>query len=151
MELNVGLIAGPIYNELYQRLDVFTSKTGIHVNIVLHEPQHTLNASLLDNYASREPAMPLDLITCHSKYAPSQSHFLLPLDDLLDPEEIRAFTPAMIEFARVGGQLVQLPRNCDVKLLMYRRDVLESPGVWGSSRAKIEVPSSCAGATKGRM
>lgn len=126
--LAVGLIAGPIYDPLYARFKQFTDQTGITIDIVFHGPQHDLNQVLADNYRlCRADRRQVDLASTHGKYAASQQHFLLSLDGLVDQTQLDGYHPAMIEFARVRGDLVQLPRNCDVKLLHYRRDVVDRP------------------------
>lgn len=68
-----------------------------------------------------------DLISTHTKYAPSQRRWLTPLDDDLRDEELGSFTPRTLELARIDAQLYSVPRNLDVKLLYYRTDLLDGP------------------------
>ena len=71
-----------------------------------------------------------DLISTHTKYAPSQRQWLTPLDDDLDDEELEPFT-LTLELARIDGSLYSVPRNLDVKLLLYRTDFMEDkPSSW---------------------
>jgi multiple sugar transport system substrate-binding protein len=121
-ELNVALIAGPAYDQLYQCLPAFTEATGVSVNVAFRGDHPALNrhlASLSD--------VPYDLVSTHTKYAPSQLGFLASLDGLIDKGELEDFVPMVLEMARVGGSLYGLPRNIDVRLLHYRTDLIESP------------------------
>jgi multiple sugar transport system substrate-binding protein len=67
------------------------------------------------------------VISTHAKYAPSQAAWLSPLDDVIEDEHLRDLLPRPVEFSRLGGRLVQVPRNVDVRLLHYRRDLFEDP------------------------
>src|SRR4030095_9380690 len=70
-----------------------------------------------------------DLVSTHTKYAPSQLNFLAPLDELV-PEQVKSdFMPLLLELTRVNGSLYGLPRNIDVRLLHYRTDLISSPPV----------------------
>jgi multiple sugar transport system substrate-binding protein len=121
-ELRVALIAGPAYDPLYHCLKAFTANTGVAVNVAFSGDHPALNrhlASLSD--------VPYDLVSTHSKYAPSQLGFLVPLDGLIDEATLRDFGPMALEMAHAAGALYGLPRNIDVRLLHYRTDLIETP------------------------
>jgi multiple sugar transport system substrate-binding protein len=121
-ELDIALIAGPAYDPLYQCLPAFTGATGITVNVAFRGDHPALNrhlASLSD--------VSYDLVSTHTKYAPSQLSFLAPLDALIDESKLEDFVPLVLKMAKVGGSLYGLPRNIDVRLLHYRTDLIESP------------------------
>ena len=132
--LRVALIGGPQYDELYSRLLSFEDTSGYRVEIVAQLPHPALNAFLADAFASGgQPG--LDLVSTHVKYAPSQAHFLLPLDEYIASEEVKAFLPSAIRASRFNGRLLQLPRMVDARLLFYRSDLLqqiqaEPPATW---------------------
>jgi multiple sugar transport system substrate-binding protein len=71
--------------------------------------------------------VPYDLVSTHTKYAPSQLRSLAPLDGLIDEAALQDFVPMALEMARAGGELYGLPRNIDVRLLHYRTDLIEAP------------------------
>ena len=121
-ELQVALIAGPAYDPLYQCLPAFTERSGITVNVEFRGDHPALNRhlALLDD-------MPYDLVSTHTKYAPSQLGFLAPLDGLIDDTVLGDFVPLLLEMASIDGSLYGLPRNIDVRLLHYRNDLIESP------------------------
>lgn len=122
MSVRVALIAGPMYDALYARLPAFTQETGIVVDVAFSADHPALNTHL-----ESAPASAYDLISTHTKYAPSQLRLLAPLDDLLAPAELAGFLPRLIELARINGALYALPRNVDVRLLHYRTDLVDSP------------------------
>lgn len=121
-ELRVALIKGPAYDPLYRCLQAFTEETGVRVNVAYHADHPALNR----HFAGLSEVL-YDLVSTHTKYAPSQLRFLVPLDDLIDPETLDDFAPLLLELARVGGPLYGIPRNIDVRLLHYRTDLIASP------------------------
>ncbi len=124
ISLQLALIAGPAYDPLYQCLPAFTEATGVTIKVGFRGDHPALNrhlASLTD--------VPYDVVSTHSKYAPSQLGFLEPLDGLIDETAYQDFVPMALEMARAGGSLYGLPRNIDVRLLHYRTDLIESPPV----------------------
>src|ERR1700761_67411 len=95
-ELQVALIAGPMYDALYQTLPEFTRQTGIPVVIGFHGTHPELNAHL-----SGVSDVQYHLVSTHTKYAPSQQHRLAPLRG----EDVTDFYPALIQMATIGGDL----------------------------------------------
>jgi multiple sugar transport system substrate-binding protein len=122
MSVDVALITGGMYDPLYARLDEFSQRSGIQVTIAYRGDHPAINTHL----ASLN-AVPYDLVSTHTKYAPSQQHFLAPLDEMLADAELADFTPQLLKMARIGAQLYGLPRNVDVRLLHYRSDLIKHP------------------------
>jgi len=121
--LNLALVAGPMYDPLYELLPEFERKTGRRVHVAARLIHPELNAHLAQAY--REGTAAYDLISTHNKYAPSQKHFLRPLDDCFLETELNEFIPSVLEMSRVDGWLLSIPRNIDVRLLYYRRDLFD--------------------------
>ena len=122
MVVKTAFISGPMYDPLYASLDNFRQQTGVEVEVSFQGDHPALN-----HHLSALPDMPYDLVSTHTKYAPSQVNFLAPLDDLLHSDDLNDFVPSVLELARVNGQLMALPRNIDVRLLHYRTDMVEAP------------------------
>ena len=122
MPVKTAFISGGIYDPLYASLDAFHRQTGITVEVAFSGDHPTLN-----HHLAALPDVPYDLVSTHSKYAPSQLGFLAPLDPLLSGGDLRDFLPAVLELVRVDGQLFALPRNVDVRLLHYRTDLIAAP------------------------
>lgn len=111
-----------MYDRLYEtRLPAFTATTGIDIEIGAHLIHPALNDHLAD--LSARGAGDYDLVSTHTKYAPSQAAWLRPLDDLLPAAALDDFIPAMVELARVDQRLLGVPRNLDTRLLHYRSDL----------------------------
>jgi len=120
------LVGGPMYDSLYDRLPAFERATGLHVDVVDRLPHPELNARVKREFESG--AADFDLISTHTKYAPSQATWLSPLDAELGAE-IDDFLPQPRELSRIDGALLQVPRYLDVRLLYYRRDLLGGSSV----------------------
>ncbi len=122
MTLRLALVAGPMYDHLYPVFD------DSDVEVVIHADHPTLNAEVAERLARGER---LDLISTHSKYAPSQRAWLRPLDDLLPASTIDALAPGALELCRHGGGLVCAPRLIDVRVMWVRTDRVPAvPASW---------------------
>ncbi len=121
-QLKVALISGPMYDCLYERLTTFSDSEQLKVHIGFRGDHSSLNQHLA---SSAHP--PYDLVSTHTKYAPSQTHFLSPLDNVIGEQELTDFIGGAIALAKMNGSLYGLPRNIDVRLLHYRTDVLPRP------------------------
>ena len=121
-ELQLALISGPAYDPLYKCLPAFTAATNIKVNVAFRGDHPALN-----HHLATLSEVPYDLVSTHTKYAPSQLKFLAPLDELIEPAGLTDFVPLLLELARVDGSLYSLPRNIDVRLLHFRTDLIDRP------------------------
>jgi multiple sugar transport system substrate-binding protein len=127
--LRVLLVGGPMYDPLYTRLAEFEEREGLRVEKVIAPTHPDLNEQIEGEFSSGTASY--DLISTHTKYAPSQRQWLTPLDDDLDDDELESFTPRTLELARIDESLYGVPRNLDVKLLLYRTDLMEDqPSSW---------------------
>ncbi len=114
-----------MYDPLYDLIPEFEKKSGRRVHVAARLVHPELNAHLDEAYRTGEAAY--DLISTHNKYAPSQKHFLRPLDDWFRETELNEFIPSVLEMSRVDGWLLSIPRNIDVRLLYYRQDLFQEP------------------------
>ena len=141
MTVSVALISGPMYDPLYESIGKFSQLTGIKVVVGFKGDHPALNEHL-DRLGDR---VPYDLVSTHTKYAPSQTHFLAPLDGLLDESFLADFVSLVLDLAHIDGKLYALPRNIDVRLLHYRTDLIQKlPQTWDEllelSRQKNNPP-----------
>lgn len=111
-----------MYDGLYEIVPDFERSTGLRVEIVARLPHPELNAFIQQTFESG--AADLDLISTHTKYAPSQARWLAPLDGRLDTGDL---LPRAEMLSRIDGRLLQVPRNLDVRLLHYRNDLVKLP------------------------
>ena len=124
MPLRVALVGGPMYDGLYRMLD------GIDVEVVVHADHPTLNRAVAERLGRGER---LDVISTHSKYAPSQAQWLHPLEALVDANVIAPLASKAVELCRFDGALLAAPRNIDVRVLWANRRLLGGrnvPSTW---------------------
>ena len=128
--VRAALVGGPMYDPLYDAIPQFTRDTGSPVEIVVRLPHPELNAWVASNFASGNPGV--DVLSTHTKYAPSQAQWLEPLDDVITAEHEADLLPRGAALARIRGVLLQIPRYIDVRLLHYRRDLVGdiAPDTW---------------------
>jgi multiple sugar transport system substrate-binding protein len=120
--LRVALVGGPMYDRLYD-----TFPPG-EVEVVAHADHPTLNRQVAAMLAAGER---IDVLATHSKYAPSQSQWLRPLDELVDHAAIALLAPRAVELCRFEGVQLCLPRLIDVRVLWVRTDRVDSaPDTW---------------------
>lgn len=143
-ELQVALISGPAYDPLYVCLPEFTETTGIKVNVAYSGDHPAIN-----HHLASLTEVSYDLVSTHTKYAPSQVSFLAPLNDLIDRAALDDFVPLILKMATVGDSLYGVPRNIDVRLLHYRTDLIDSPpATWDELlelARKRNAPPNCYG------
>ena len=124
-KLRVLLVGGPMYDPLYSRLSDFEEQESVEVEVAGALPHPDLNERVEEEFGLGEASY--DLISTHIKYAPSQARWLSPLDEDLNEEHLRHFSPLTLELARINGSLYGVPRMLDVKLLLHRTDLLPEP------------------------
>ncbi len=134
-ELHIALISGPQYDRLQGLLPAFERRGGYRVVVEVALPHVELNARMAADLGT--PRGRYDLISTHTKYAPSQAAHLRALDNLVDAREIADFFPRVMELCRIGGELMQLPRNFDARLLFYRADLMPAPPTWDDAAAQM--------------
>ena len=131
--LRVLLVGGPMYDPLYTRIGEFEEREGVSVEVEVAPTHPDLNERIEEEFGSGTASY--DLISTHTKYAPSQRQWLTPLDEDLEDSQLENFTPQTLELARIDGLLYGVPRNLDVKLLYYRTDLVpEPPPSWEELR-----------------
>jgi multiple sugar transport system substrate-binding protein len=135
-----------MYDPLYDALPRFVDESGFAVEIVAQLPHPELNGWVARTFGGGDPD--IDFLSTHTKYAPSQAQWLSPIDDVVDARDFADFLQRPAELSRIDGQLTQVPRNIDVRLLHYRTDLLASPpSTWNALADAAEhlATDSCAG------
>jgi multiple sugar transport system substrate-binding protein len=115
--LRVALVGGPMYDRLYDLLPD-------DIEILVHADHPTLNREVAALLGGGER---IDVLATHGKYAPSQSDWLLPLDDLVSADVLCELAPRAVDLCRFDGALLCIPRCIDVRVLWWRTDLLEGP------------------------
>lgn len=128
MTVRTALVGGPMYDPLYDIIPEFEHAAGVRVEVVAQLPHPELNAFVKD---ALESGARLDVISTHTKYAPSQAQWLSSLDEVMPADVIADLLPRPAQLSRIDGKLRQIPRNLDVRLLHYRRDLIDdAPRTW---------------------
>ncbi len=136
--IKAALVGGPMYDPLYESIPRFTRDTGIGVDVVVRLPHPELNVYVKQTFEAGQPD--IDLLSTHTKYAPSQAQWLSPLDAVLTSDDLDDLLPRPAALSRIDGRLLQVPRNLDVRLLHYRRDLIQN-GSPGNRPAGAHAPS----------
>jgi multiple sugar transport system substrate-binding protein len=110
MTLRVALVGGPMYDHLYSLFD------GMGVQVDVHADHPSLNRIVGHMLEAGER---IDVLSTHSKYAPSQAQWLIPLDGVVATDEL---APLAVDLCRAGGDLRCVPRLVDVRIMWARRD-----------------------------
>jgi multiple sugar transport system substrate-binding protein len=119
-----------MYDQLYA-LDCFSPA---RVDVVVHADHPTLKRSVAELLHAGER---IDVVSTHSKYAPSQAQWLQPLDGVVP---IDGLAPGAVDLCRFRGALLCVPRNIDVRVLWARVDrIAEVPESWEELRASRMV------------
>ena len=121
-KVKAALISGGMYDALYKPAIEIAGKQGIEIEVAFSGLHPEVNHHI-ESFAD----LPYDIITTHTKYAPSQLKHIAPLDGLVGKDYLADFVPSMIDLASINGKLYGLPRNIDVRLLHYRTDLIPNP------------------------
>jgi multiple sugar transport system substrate-binding protein len=134
--LRVALVGGPMYDSLYE---TFIDD----VEVVVHADHPTLNRRVAEMLAAGER---IDVLSTHGKYAPSQSRWLHPLNDLVDTS---ALAPKAVELCSYNGDVLCAPRNIDVRILWWRADRMSGPPLTWSDLERSDVVFGFTGRESG--
>jgi multiple sugar transport system substrate-binding protein len=86
--LKALLVGGPMYDPLYKRLAEFEESEGLMVETVVAPTHPDLNEQIEAQFASAGASY--DLISTHTKYAPSQRQWLTPALEDTEAAALRA-------------------------------------------------------------
>ena len=134
-ELHLALIGGPQYDGLLEMLPTFEEQTGYQLHVDVRLPHVELNERMAHDLGTEHGCY--DLISTHTKYAPSQAEHLIPLATYVSPAELNDFVQRVLDLCRITGKLMQLPRNLDARLLFYRADLISAPQTWDEALAQM--------------
>ena len=133
VRLRVALVGGPMYDPLYEAIPAFERESGIGVEVVAQLPHPELNEFVRRAFEAGD--CDLDLLSTHTKYAPSQAEWLAPLDDVLLPATSRTCCRGRRNCRAWAGGSCRFRATWTYRLLHYRRDLFEQ----ASERAAFEA------------
>jgi multiple sugar transport system substrate-binding protein len=115
-----------MYDDLYPHAICAARERGVEIRVAFTGDHPAINEHL-----ARTTDVPYDIVSTHTKYAPSQRRFLAPLKGLLAEDYLSDFFPRLRDLAAIDGELYGVPRNVDVRLLHYRTDLIpDAPATW---------------------
>jgi multiple sugar transport system substrate-binding protein len=115
--LRIALVEGDRFQHLDDAARRCEESAGTTVDFV--------RRPLAELLTSIEDEGPLHLLNSHSRYTADLAERLLPLDELLSPDELAEFDPVALDRCRWEGRLYQLPLSLDSRLLFYRSDIFD--------------------------
>ncbi len=131
MTLRVALVGGPMYDHLYEVL------RDEDVEIAVHADHPTLNREVA---ALLEDGTRLDVLSTHSKYAPSQARWLRPMDELINGASLDVLATKTVALCTFHDRLLSVPRCVDVRVLWTRTDRVDHvPHTWDEMEASSIV------------
>ena len=96
-ELHLALVGGPQYDGLLEKLPAFEEQTGYKLWVDVCLPHVELNERMAKDLGTDNGHY--DLISTHTKYSPSQSEYLMPLDEFIHPDELSDFVPRVLDLS----------------------------------------------------
>jgi len=123
--LLVGGTGGENYHTLYSKIEKFEEeKKDIKVKIVDKLFYPDIYSRLEKDI--KEGKDDYDVLSAHTSFVGSHSKYYLPLKDYFTNSELKDFIPKLIEASKFEGELVEIPRHVDVRILFYRKDLFEN-------------------------
>jgi multiple sugar transport system substrate-binding protein len=119
--IRMANIGGSPYEAMYDAIKLFEEKTGAKVEIVFLGDGFQIDRYLKENYAA--DTVDFDVAWNHTSFMSQYTPFVEDLNQYFTPEELAAFSPAIIEAATIDGALQLIPRHADISSLHYRTDL----------------------------
>ncbi|MCB0256731.1 MAG: extracellular solute-binding protein, partial [Anaerolineae bacterium] len=121
--IRMANIGGAPYEAMYDSVKLFEEKTGATVEIVFLGDGFQIDRYLKQNYAAG--TVDFDVAWNHTSFMSQYTPFVEDLNQYFTPEELAAFSPAIIDAATIDGALQLIPRHADISAMHYRTDLFE--------------------------
>jgi len=132
--IRMANIGGAPYEAMYAEAKIFEEKTGAKVEIVKLGDGFEIDRYLKQAYASG--TVDFDVAWDHTSFMSQYTPFLEDLNQYFTPEELKAFSPAIVKAATVDGKLLLIPRHADISVMHYRTDLFENKDLQAKFKAK---------------
>ena len=136
--IRMANIGGSPYETMYDQIKLFEEKTGAKVETVFLGDGFQIDRYLKDNYASG--TVDFDVAWNHTSFMSQYTPFVEDLNQYFTPEELAAFSPAIIKAATIDGALQLIPRHVDISSLHYRTDLFGDADLQAKFEAKYGYP-----------
>ncbi|MEM4312150.1 MAG: sugar ABC transporter substrate-binding protein [Nitrososphaerales archaeon] len=124
--LFTGGLAGKAYHTLYNKIEDFKLKYGIDVEIVdvLFYPDIYTK---IEKEIIEGKKVEYDILSGHTSFIGSHGKYHLTLNEEFSEEELSDFMERVLNACKFNGNLLQIPRHVDVRILYYRTDLFNDP------------------------
>jgi multiple sugar transport system substrate-binding protein len=121
IKLKAVLIGGGTYEPLYEAIPKFEQETGAKVEIVFKGNGFDLDKKLKIDFAAN--TVDYDVTWDHTSFYSQYIDALEPLDNLFTADDLKDFTPSIINASKKDGKLYMIPRLGDISIYYYRTDL----------------------------
>ncbi|MEA3335211.1 MAG: extracellular solute-binding protein [Chloroflexota bacterium] len=136
--IRMANIGGQPYEALYDSIKKFEKETGANVEIVFLGDGFEIDRYLKTNYAAN--TVDFDVAWNHTSFMSQFTNFVEDLNQYFTPEELAAFSPAIMESANIDGALQLIPRHADISGMHYRTDLFSDPDLQAKFEADYGYP-----------
>ncbi len=142
--IRMANIGGLQYEPMYKTISVFEEKTHAKVQIVALYDGFDIDKKIKTDYATG--AADYDVAWNHTSFMSQYVDYVEDLNQFFTPDELKAFSPAIIKSATIDGKLQLIPRHADVSALFYRQDLYSDPKIQAAyekeTGSKLAVPTT---------
>jgi multiple sugar transport system substrate-binding protein len=132
--IRMANIGGSPYEAMYETAKMFEEKTGAKVEIVFLGDGFEIDRYLKQNYAAG--TVDFDVAWNHTSFMSQYKDFVEDLNQYFTPEELAAFSPAIIQASTIDGALQLIPRHADISAMHYRTDLFGDADLQAKFKAK---------------
>lgn len=125
--LNALLVGGLDHQEVFEAL-IPTCEQLLGIDVewsALPRDQLVVRATTLGLARSDS----IDVYSTHYSTIPEFYEFLQPLQSYFSSEDLADFSSASMDFGYINGDLYQIPRLIDARMLFYRTDMFQEAGL----------------------
>jgi len=142
--IRMANIGGGQYENMYKSIKMFEEKTGAKVEIVALLDGFGIDQKQKQDFATN--AVDYDVAWNHTSFMAQYKDFVEDLNQYFTADELKAFSPAIIQSATIGGKLLLIPRHADISALHYRTDLYNDPKIQEAyekaTGKKLTVPTT---------
>ncbi|NOU88725.1 extracellular solute-binding protein [Paenibacillus sp. LMG 31460] len=121
IKLKSALIGGGTYESLYEAIPKFEQETGAKVEIIFKDNNYNLDKKLTTDFTANK--IDYDVISTHSNQISGYSDALEPLDHLFTEDDLRDFSPSILNAGKIDAKPYMIPRLADISVYYYRTDL----------------------------
>lgn len=121
VKLKAALIGGGTYESLYESIHKFEQETGAKVEIIFKDNNFNLDKKLKNDFTANK--IDYDVISTHSSQFPGYADALVSLEYLFTEDELRDFSPSILNAGEIDSRLYMIPRLADIGVYYYRTDL----------------------------